>query len=101
MSSRKKLSSKGNKRVSAGVDQGALLRRALTWNVGPDTFANVPLHGNVTWIPRQLVMLAVLFAWSDAPKMCGAWTGNALGFGVQIKRYRRPELLCGCCLVKV
>jgi hypothetical protein len=32
-------------------------------------FADLPLHGNVSWIPHQLVTLAVLFAWSDAPKM--------------------------------
>ena len=69
MSSRKKSSSKQNKQPATGVDQGALLKRALTWIVVPDTFANMPLHGNITWIPHQLVTLAVLFAWSDAPKM--------------------------------
>jgi hypothetical protein len=69
MSSRKKSSSKGSKQAVTGVDQGALLKRALTWIVRPDTFANMPLHGNVTWIPHRLVTLAVLFAWSDAPRM--------------------------------
>lgn len=69
MSSRKKASSKQEKRATSGVDQGALLKRALTWIVDPRIFADVSLHGNVSWLPHQLVMLAVLFAWSDAPQM--------------------------------
>lgn len=69
MSSGKKSSSKRGKQAATRVDQGALLKRALTWIVRPDTFAEMPLHGNVTWIPYHLVTLAVLFAWSDAPKM--------------------------------
>lgn len=69
MSSGKKSSSKPNQHAASSVDQGALLKRALTWIVQPNTFANMSLHGNVSWIPHQLVTLAVLFAWSDAPKM--------------------------------
>lgn len=69
MSSRKKSSSKQSKQAATGVDQGAQLKRALSWIVGPDTFADMSLHGNVSWIPHHLVTLAVLFAWSDAPKM--------------------------------
>ena len=69
MSSRKKSSSKQNKPAATGVDQGVQLMRALRWIVGPGTFAKMSLHGNVTWIPHHLVTLAVLFAWSDAPKM--------------------------------
>lgn len=69
MSSGKKSSSKPNQQAAGSVDQGALLKRALTWIVHPNTFANMSLHGNVSWIPHQLVTLAVLFAWSDAPKM--------------------------------
>lgn len=69
MSSGKNSSSKRNKQAATGVDQGVLLKRALTWIVGPGSFADMPLHGNVTWMPHHLVTLAVLFAWSDAPKM--------------------------------
>lgn len=69
MSSRKNLSSKLGKQDPAGVDQGALLRRALNWIVTPSTLSSIPLHGNVKWLPHHLVTLAVLFAWSDAPKM--------------------------------
>ena len=69
MFSWKKRSSRHNKQVSTSVDQGALLKRALRWIVAPDTFANMRRHGNVNWNPHHLVTLAVLFAWSDAPKM--------------------------------
>ncbi len=70
MSSRKKSSSsESTKKIATHVDQGAQLKRALTWIVAPDTFADMPQHGNVTWIPIHLVELAVLSAWSDAPKM--------------------------------
>jgi hypothetical protein len=69
MSSRKKSSSKQNKQAATGVDQGAQLKRALTWIIDPDMFADISMHGNVSWLPLQLVTLAVLFAWSDAPKM--------------------------------
>lgn len=69
MSSRKNSAAKQNRQTNSGVDQGALLKRALTWIVGPGSFADMPLHGNVNWIPQHLITLAVLFAWSDAPKM--------------------------------
>lgn len=69
MSSRKRSSSKRNKQAATGVDQGALLKRALAWIVDPDMFADISMHGNVSWLPHQLVTLAVLLAWSDAPKM--------------------------------
>jgi hypothetical protein len=69
MSSRKKLSSKQSQEAPSGVDQGALLKRALKWIVTKDTFADMRLHGNVNWMPQNLVVLAVLFAWSDARQM--------------------------------
>ena len=69
MFSRKKLPSERSQTARNGVDQGALLRRALAWIVDPTSFADMRLHGNVTWVPHQLVTLAVLFAWSDAPTM--------------------------------
>lgn len=54
---------------ASGIDQGALLKRALRWIVTADTFAGMGLHGNVTWRPQKLGVLAVLFAWSDGRTM--------------------------------
>ena len=69
MSSRKKSSSESTKKTATNVDQGEQLKRALTWILAPENFADFAKHGNVSWIPVHLVKLAVLFAWSDAPKM--------------------------------
>jgi hypothetical protein len=55
MSSRKNSSSKRNQQNSPGVGQGALFKRALTWIVTKDTFADMRLHGNVSWMPQNLV----------------------------------------------
>jgi hypothetical protein len=90
MSSRRKPSSRRNMQSATGVDQGALLERALTWIVGADIFADMPLHGNVSWIPRQLVTLAVLFAWSDARKMTACFA----------KAAKLSQELCGVLAVK-
>jgi Transposase DDE domain len=32
-------------------------------------FANVKLHGNVNWLPRLLIVLAILTAWGSEPQM--------------------------------
>lgn len=69
MSSRMKLSSESTKKTATDVDQGAQLKRALTWILTPETFADFTKHGNASWIPMHLCRLAVLFAWSNAPKM--------------------------------
>lgn len=50
-------------------DQGAALARAIRWIVDERMFASIPLHGNTKWLPKNLVILAVLAAWSDAPRM--------------------------------
>lgn len=44
---------------------GDLLRKALTWVVNDSMFSDVQLHGNITWRAKQLVILAVLWVWSD------------------------------------
>jgi len=44
---------------------GELLRKALEWAINDRMFADIHLHGNIKWSPRQLVILAVLWVWSD------------------------------------
>ncbi len=58
-----------SQRNNAVVEQSALLKRAVKWIVTKNSFANVRLHGNTKWVPQNLVMLAVLFAWSDSQRM--------------------------------
>jgi hypothetical protein len=71
MSSRK--STAKSKTKSATVDQRKLLRKAVEWIVNEGIFADVRLHGNVNWVPKHLVMLAVLTAWSSAGRMTDAF----------------------------
>jgi Transposase DDE domain len=49
----------------------------LEWIVDTNTFANVHLHGNIKWVPRNLVMLAVLAAWCEGGRMTDAFTKAA------------------------
>jgi len=70
VSSRKNSASNSGAQVEAtGFDQGVLLQRAISWIVHTDSFSNMRLHGNVKWLPENLVMLAVLAAWSDSTRM--------------------------------
>ncbi|QGJ71789.1 Transposase [Planctomycetales bacterium 10988] len=53
--------------------QGELLQRSLEWVLREDLFADLPLHGNTNWCPKMLVALAVLSAWSGAPRLTDAF----------------------------
>ena len=44
---------------------GELLREAMSWIVNEGMFTDIKRHGNIKWQPKQLVMLAVLWVWSD------------------------------------
>ena len=51
---------------------GEDLRRALDWILKDDMFANLRLHGNVSWTPVALVRLAVLWVWSSESSLVAA-----------------------------
>ena len=44
---------------------GEDLRRALNWILKEGMFANITLHGNVTWTAVALVRLAIFWVWSS------------------------------------
>lgn len=54
-------------------EQGALLRRAIGWILEDSTFADLRAHGNTKWQANPLVSLAILAAWTDAPRMTDAF----------------------------
>ena len=58
-----------NTKAEHHCDQGAALARAIRWIVNDKIFASIPLHGNIKWVPKNLVILAVLSSWSDASRM--------------------------------
>jgi hypothetical protein len=65
MSRKTKTATSADTKRSTKFTHGDLLRKALTWVFNDRMFADVQLHGNIKWTPKQLVILAVLWVWSD------------------------------------
>lgn len=59
--------------AGAIVTQAELLRDALAWAIKDDIFAKLPRHGNTSWQPRGLVVMAVLWVWSSQAKLTEAF----------------------------
>lgn len=51
-----------------------LLQRSLKWVVSDKIFEQLPRHGNTSWLASQLVVLAILWVWSDQSTLTGAFT---------------------------
>lgn len=49
------------------------LQRALAWIVNEKIFSQLSLHGNTTWKASQLIVLAVLWVWSDKSSLIDAF----------------------------
>lgn len=58
---------------SRTVTHADLLRQTLEWFSKGDSFANLRLHGNVSWTVTQLVVLAVMWVWSDKKQLTTAF----------------------------
>ena len=56
------------------ITYGHALRQALEWFARNESFTDVRVHGNVGWTAVQLVVLAVLWVWSDHRRLTGAFT---------------------------
>jgi len=52
---------------------GETLRTAVTWVVNEKSFQNLKFHGNTTWLVCDLIILAVLWVWSDHTTLTGAF----------------------------
>jgi hypothetical protein len=52
---------------------GETLRAAVSWIVDQEIFKHLKLHGNTKWVAAELVVLAVLWVWSDHPCLTGAF----------------------------
>jgi len=53
---------------------GDVLRAAVTWIVNEKSFDDLKFHGNTKWLVSDLVILAVLWVWSDHTTLTGAFT---------------------------
>src|ERR1700730_8143748 len=70
----------GKQEASGGKFMGTqadLVRRALDWFSTGCNFTNLTLHGNVGWQAMQLVVLGVLWAWSDRATLTKAFEDAA------------------------
>jgi Transposase DDE domain len=79
-------------RHDANAPDGTL-RQALTWVIKDRIFDNLTRHGNTKLLPADLVILAVLWVWSDQPTLTAAfaqaqhWT-TRLGVRLAIHSYQ-------------
>jgi Transposase DDE domain len=53
---------------------GDTLRAAVAWILDPKIFADLSVHGNTAWQAVDLVMLAVMWVWSNDSTLTGAFT---------------------------
>jgi Transposase DDE domain len=64
---------------------GETLRNAMTWALDAKIFAHLKLHGNTSWQPLDLIVLAVVWVWSGEATLTGAfaeahhWSMKVLG----------------------
>src|SRR4051794_32985793 len=64
---------------------GETLRAAVLWSVDRQIFAHLKLHGNTAWQAVDLVLLTVVWVWSNAATLTGAfaeahrWSLDVLG----------------------
>jgi hypothetical protein len=64
---------------------GTTLRDAVAWVVDQQIFAQLKFHGNTTWQAFDLILLTVVWVWSNEPTLTGAfaearhWSLNVLG----------------------
>ena len=83
-------SSKRSVKESVHLD---FLRKAMEWVVDQSIFQNLKTHGNITWIAKDLVMLAVLWVWSEKSQLTAAfeeaavWSKRLFG-GVAVGSYQ-------------
>ncbi len=65
MSRKKSTETTKTRTQSRTFKHGELLREAMSWIVNNAMFTDIKRHGNIKWQPKQLVMLAVLWVWSE------------------------------------
>jgi Transposase DDE domain len=53
---------------------GDTLRTAVAWVLDAKIFAHLKLHGNTKWVTLDLILLAVVWVWSDSTTLTGAFT---------------------------
>jgi hypothetical protein len=64
---------------------GETVRAAVAWAIGEQIFADLKLHGNTIWKTADLILLTVIWTWSNETTLTGAfleanrWSMDVLG----------------------
>jgi hypothetical protein len=69
MNERKELRAAGKTRAA----NGETLLAAMRWVVDAKIFDELKFHGNTSWKPADLIVLTVVWAWSESRTLCGAF----------------------------
>lgn len=80
---KKTVKATGGRRPAKQPVHGETLRSAVTWIVNEKSFQNLKFHGNTTWRVCDLIILAVLWVWSDHATLTGAF-GEAHGWSLKM-----------------
>jgi hypothetical protein len=84
MAKRKDSRKKPNKKAARPVN-GETLRAAVAWAVDQQIFAHLKVHGNTVWKIADLILLTVVWVWSNDTTLTGAfveaqrWSIDVLG----------------------
>jgi hypothetical protein len=52
---------------------GETLRTAVPWIADEGVYAGLKMYGNTSWLPSDLVMLAIIWVWSAESTLTGAF----------------------------
>lgn len=81
----KRKDSRKTLRKSKQPINGETLRAAVAWAVDRQIFAHLKLHGNTTWQVVDLILLAIVWVWSNDATLTGSfveahrWSVDVLG----------------------
>src|SRR5271165_4945720 len=67
--SRKRVNKKNGRPIN-----GETLRAAVAWAFDRQIFAHLKVHGNTAWATMDLILLAVVWVWSNDTTLTGAFT---------------------------
>jgi hypothetical protein len=60
-------------KVAPGAVHLGFLRKAMEWAIDARIFQDLKTHGNTNWMGKELVMLAVLWVWSEKAQLTVAF----------------------------
>ncbi len=66
---KKKPAAKNSHATCQNTTHAECIKRAVQWCLDDTIFTNLTLHGNVRWMPRMLIALAILTAWGSQAQL--------------------------------